>query len=85
MKKGDGIKITAFNYWMGVDALPAETSELIESCKVGFGYFLTWDVLETLIEKYDVQIFHKTVLLGNHRIPSLILMLDSAGGRHRQR
>jgi hypothetical protein len=85
MKKGEGIKAQTFHYWMGEESIHGSTMELIKSCQVGAEYFVPWDVLTTLAEKYDVQMFHRTIELGNHKISGLVIVLDSPGGRHRQR
>ena len=74
------IKIVGFHHWSGGDAVPAEIAGLI---KFKFAYFLPMDVLRTLTKTYDVQLFHKTIELGNHKIDGLMLMLDRPGGRHR--
>ena len=76
------LTIVAFHHWFGSDLIPREVSSLIKS---GSSYLLPWDILAWLTEKYDVQLAHVTIDLGNHEIKGLRLMLDSAGGRHRQR
>lgn len=82
MKKGDGISIMGVHHWEGGEYLPVEVLNLV---KEGGGYHVTWELLQKLTESYDIQFFHQTVQLGNHNISGLFLMLDRAGGRHRQR
>jgi hypothetical protein len=76
------LTIIAYHHWMGSTLVPPEVLGLI---KHESSYFLPWDVLAWLTERYDVQLAHVTIELGNHKIKGLRLMLDSAGGRHRQR
>ena len=76
------IKIIGFHHWFGGDLVPPEVTSLV---KFKFAYFLPMDVLRTLTKTYDVQLFHKTITIDGHKVTGLMLMLDQAGGRHRQR
>ena len=76
------LTIVGFHHWMGFQSLPLEVLNLI---KHEDGYLLPWDILAWLTEKYDVQLAHVTIQLGNHEIKGLRLMLDDAGEGHRQR
>ena len=78
MKNSDGITVTGIHHWEGSEKIPAEVLNLVEEED---GYFVPWAVLQILTGAYDVQFFH----LDNRGIPGLFLMLDRAGGRHRQR
>jgi hypothetical protein len=69
----DHILITGFGHWVGA-SVPPRVANLI---KGDDGYFLPLTLLKSIAKDYDVQLSHRT--------GGLVLMLDKAGGGHRQR
>lgn len=69
------IMLRGVHHWEGAN-LPPELEQLVQDSKEE--YFLPLSVLQDLMEKYDVQVFHAH---GGGKM----LMLDRAGKRHRQR